>query len=189
LVLRQFFPEFDITIAGKRDAVLVCFPVSPKVSAVFRAKLQEVRGTILTYSWWVAQENPADLRAMYTLTNNFLKFAKNHKQELKAFFLTIESGWVFYRDLPLFPVFLVPADSMEWDVLTGLLLAKLKACKQTDWLARVAEAPKPDKPFLGRWVGAMKLKKELADALIPLFSEQDGQDVTMGEEVEFPLHG
>jgi hypothetical protein len=183
VVLRQFFPEFDISIAGKSDDVLICFSVSPKSSAAFRAKLQEVRGAILTYGWWVAQENPADLRAMYTLTNDFLKFAKNHKMELKAFFLTIECGWVFYRDQPLIPVFLVPAVSDEWDILTGLLLAKLKASKQVDWLARVAETPRPDSAFLAKWLEAMKLKPELANALVPLFSQQDGTDVVMGEEV------
>jgi uncharacterized protein YoxC len=182
-VLRQFFPEFDISIAGKRDDVLIRFSVLPHASASFRAKLQEVRGAILTYGWWVAQENPADLRAMYTLTNDFLKFAKGDKQELKAFFLTIECGWVFFRDLPLIPVFLVPADSTEWDVLSGLLLAKLKRVRDVAWLARVAETPKPDQDFLGKWLEAMKLKKELADALVPLFSQQDGADVVMGEEV------
>ncbi len=183
VVLRQFFPEFDISIAGKRDDVLVRFSVLPKVSASFRAKLQEVRGAILTYGWWVAQENPADLRAMYTLTNDFLKFAKGHKQELKAFFLTIDCGWVFFRDEPLLPVFLVPADTTEWDVLTGLLLAKLKDSRGVAWLARVSESPKPDQVFLGKWLVAMKLKQELANALIPLFSQQEGPDVDMGEEV------
>jgi hypothetical protein len=48
VVLRQFSPEFDIFIAGKRDDVLVRFSVSPQASARFRAKLQEVRGAILT---------------------------------------------------------------------------------------------------------------------------------------------
>jgi hypothetical protein len=181
-VLRQFFPEFDISIAGKRDDVLVRFSVAPHASANFRAKLQEVRGAILTYGWWVAQENPADLRAMYTLTNDFLKFAKGHKSELKAFFLTIESGWVFFRDQPLLPVFLVPADTVEWDVLAGLLLSKLKSAREMAWLDRVAETPKADSVFLGRWLEAMKLKKELADALIPLFSQQDGDDQVMGED-------
>jgi hypothetical protein len=181
VVLKQFFPEFDISVAGKRDNVLVRFSVVPKSSASFRAKLQEVRGAILTYGWWVAQENPADLRAMYTLTNDFLKFAKGNKPELKSFFLTIESGWVFFRDQPLLPVFLIPADSNEWDVLSGLLLAKLKCAKGTDWLSRVAENPKPDVTFLGKWITAMKLKQELADALVPLFSQQDGVDAVMGE--------
>ncbi len=183
VVLRQFFPEFDISIAGKRDDALIRFSVPQKSSACFRAKLQEVRGAILTYGWWVAQENPADLRAMYTLTNDFLKFAKGHKMELKAFFLTIESGWVFFRDLPLIPVFLVPADTTEWDVLTGLLLAKLKEMRGVCWLARVAETPKPDKVFLGKWLESMKLKPELANALVSLFSQQDGPDIVMGEEV------
>jgi gas vesicle protein len=181
IVLRQFFPEFEITVAGKKDDVLVRFSVLPKAAAGFRAKLQKVRGAILTYGWWVAQENPADLRAMYTLTNDFLKFAKNHKTELKGYFLTIERGWVFYRDLPLLPVFLIPANSDEWDVLTGMLLVKLKACRQVDWLARVAEAPKPDNVFLGKWLESMKLKPELANALVPLFSSQEASDVVMNE--------
>jgi hypothetical protein len=183
VVLRQFFPEFDINIAGKRDDALVRFSVLPQASASFRAKLQEVRGAILTYGWWVAQENPADLRAMYTLTNDFLKFAKGHKQELKAYFLVIECGWVFYRDQPLFPVFLVPADTTEWDTLTGLLLNKLKSARDIAWLARVAAEPKPDQAFLGQWLQAMKLRQELADALVPLFSQQDGSDVVMVDEL------
>jgi uncharacterized protein YoxC len=183
VVLRQFFPEFDISIAGKRDDVLVRFSVSPQASASFRAKLQEVRGAILTYGWWVAQENPADLRAMYTLTNDFLKFAKGSKQELKAFFLVIECGWVYFRDQPLVPVFLIPTDTTEWDVLAGILLSKLRTARDVAWLVRVAEAPKPDQVFLGQWLHAMKLPKELADALVPLFSQQDESDVVMGEEV------
>jgi hypothetical protein len=183
VVLRQFFPEFDLSIAGKRDDVLVRFSVSPSSSGNFRAKLQEVRGAILTYGWWVAQENPADLRAMYTLTNDFLKFAKGNKTELKSFFLTIDSGWIFFRDQPLVPVFLIPADSTEWDVLSGLLLIKLKSSRDVAWLDRVSEVPKPDNVFLGKWLEAMKLKKELANALVPLFSQQDGDDVTMGEDL------
>ncbi len=182
-VLRQFFPEFQITIAGKKDDALVRFSVLPKAAAVFRAKLQEVRGAILTFGWWVAQENPADLRAMYTLTNDFLKFAKNHKPDLKGYFLTIERGWVFYRDMPLLPVFLIPANSDEWDVLSGMLLVKLKACRQVDWLARVAGDPKPDNAFLGRWLELMKLKPELANALVPLFSPQEASDVVMRDEI------
>jgi hypothetical protein len=182
VVLRQFFPEFDINISGKRDDVLVRFSVSSKASADFRAKLQEVRGAILTYGWWVAQENPADLRAMYTLTNNFLKFAKNHKMELKRFYLVIEGGWVFYRDHPILPVFLVPANSDEWDVLTNLLLAKLKTNSEIDWLDRVAAKPKPDSVFLGKWLEAMKLKPELANALVPLFSQQETGQVAMEED-------
>jgi hypothetical protein len=184
VVLRQFFPEFDISFGGKGNPALVRFSVPPKHSAHFRAKLQEVRGAILTYGWWVAQENPADLRAMYTLTNDFLKYAKAYKPELKAFFLTIESGWVFLRDLPIFPVFLVPADSAEWDVLSGLLLAKLKHSKGIDWLTRVAEPSKPDVQFLGEWLGAMKLKKDLANALVPLFSSQDGEDAVMSDGLD-----
>jgi hypothetical protein len=181
-VLRQFFPEFNISYGGgKNNAQLVRFSVQPQHSAVFRAKLQEVRGAILTYGWWVAQENPADLRAMYTLANDFLKYAKTNKTELKAFFLTIESGWIFLRDQPILPVFLVPADSTEWDVLSGLLLRKLKDSKGVDWLSRVAQAPRPDTSFLGNWLEAMKLNRELAEALIPLFASQDGEDVLMGD--------
>ncbi len=181
VVLRQFFPEFDLSIAGKKDDVLIRFSVSPSQSGNFRAKLQEVRGAILTYGWWVAQENPADLRAMYTHTNEFLKFAKGDKQELKRFFLTIESGWVFFREIPLVPVFLVPADTTEWDVLSGLLLNKLKSVNSVGWLDRASESPQPDNVFLGKWLEAMKLRKELADALVPLFNQQDGGDVTMSD--------
>jgi hypothetical protein len=181
-VLHQFFPEFEISCGGNSSAAvaaLVRFSVPQKQSAQFRAKLQEVRGAILTYGWWVAQENLADLRGMYTLTNDFLKFAKSNKPALKAFFLTIECGWVFLRDQPIFPVFLVPADSTEWDVLSGLLLVKLKSTQGVDWLSRVAEPPKPDVAFLGRWLEAMKLRKELAESLVPLFSSQDGEDAIM----------
>jgi Skp family chaperone for outer membrane proteins len=188
-VLRQFFPEFDFSFAGKSGASLVRFSVPTKRSAEFRAKLQEVRGAILTYGWWVAQENPSDLRAMYTLTNDFLKFAKSNKIELKAFFLTIECGWVFFRDLPIFPVFLVPADSSEWAVLSGLLLGKLKNSVGVDWLSRVAENPKPDTAFLGNWLEAMKLKKDLANALVPLFSSQDEEDEAMLDNETGPIQG
>jgi hypothetical protein len=183
-VLRQFFPEFSIDVGSKNSAALVRFSVPPKKSAQFRAKLQEVRGAILTYGWWVAQENPSDLRAMYTVTNDFLKHAKTIRPELKAFFLTIECGWVFYRDLPIIPVFLVPADSLEWDVLAGLLLLKLKGSKGINWLERVSETPKADVSFLGKWLAAMKLKQDLVDALAPLLSVQDKQDDSMGELAE-----
>jgi hypothetical protein len=178
-VLRQFFPKFDISYGGKSNAALVRFSVHPKQSMSFHAKLQEVRGAIMTYGWWVAQENPADLRAMYTLTNDFLKYAKTNKTELKAFFLTIECGWVYLRDQPIIPVFLVPTDSAEWDVLSGLLLAKLKDSKGIDWLTRVAQAPKPDAAFLGKWLEAMKLRGDLAQALLPLFSSQEDNNVVM----------
>jgi hypothetical protein len=80
-------------------------------------------------------------------------------------------------------VFLIPADMTEWDVLTGLLLNKLKKSRDIPWLSRVSEDPRPDQAFLGQWLQAMKLRKELADALVPLFSQQDGADVVMGEEV------
>ncbi len=118
VLLRQFFPEFEFAIARvKSGAKLVRFSIVPKTKASaadFRAKLQEVRGALLTYGWWVAQENPSDLRSMYTVTNDFLKVAKENKNELKQFYLALERGWIFFHDIPIVPVFLVPAESNYW---------------------------------------------------------------------------
>jgi hypothetical protein len=183
VLLRRYFPEFDLSIA-KGNMKIVRFSVQPKAGALshdFRAKLQEVRGSFLAHGWWIAQENPADLRAMYTVANNFLKIAKSTSLELKAFYLSIERGWIFYREEPLVPVFLVPSDNTHWTDLADILLAKLKEANSVDWLVRATCALKPDSQFLEKWVGAMKLQKELADAILPNLILQEQNNVS-GEE-------
>jgi outer membrane murein-binding lipoprotein Lpp len=186
VLLRRYFPEFDLSIA-KGNMKIVRFSVQPKAGALsfdFRAKLQEVRGSFLAHGWWIAQENPADLRAMYTVANDFLKIAKANSLELKAFFLSIERGWVYYREEPLVPVFLIPSDNTYWTDLADILLVKLKESNKVDWLIRATGAMKPDSKFLEKWVGAMRLQKELADALIPklVFQEQNEGEERMDEE-------
>jgi hypothetical protein len=67
------------------------------------------------------------------------------------------------------------------------LLVKLKASNKVDWLVRATGAMKPDLQFLEKWVGAMKLPRELADAIIPNLSLQGddhGGMVGAGVEVE-----
>jgi hypothetical protein len=183
ILLRRYFPEFDLSVA-KGDAKIVRFSVQPKAGALasdFRAKLQEVRGSFLAYGWWIAQENPADLRAMYTVANNFLKVAKADTLELKAYYLSVERGWVYYRDEPLVPVFLVPSDNAHWADLAAVLLSKLKAANKVDWLTRATGGLKPDSRFLEKWVEAMHLQRELADAILPNLVLQD-QGQVVGEE-------
>jgi hypothetical protein len=176
VLLRQFFPEFEFAIARvKPDAKLVRFSIVPKnkaSSADFRAKLQEVRGALLTYGWWVAQENPSDLRSMYTVTNEFLKRAKDIKSELKQFFLTLERGWIFFHEIPIVPVFLVPSDTNYWIPLADALLAKLKTVLKLDWLSRASSPPTFDRVFLRDWATIIELKQEVFDSMSPFFGSQ-----------------
>ncbi len=182
-VIKQFFPDSGISLGSvQRDAKLVRFCVPPKFAVDFRAKLQEVRGAISGYGWWISQENPADLRAMYTVTNNFLKFAKNDKPALKPFFLTVERGWVFFHDAPIVPVFLIPSDTSKWADLAKLLLPKLQRADRVDWFVRATVTPTHDKFFLGKWIEVMGLEQELADSLLPLISDSQDSNLAAGGE-------
>jgi hypothetical protein len=125
---------------------------------------------------------------MYTVANGFLKVAKDARLELKAFFLSIERGWVYYRDEPLVPVFLVPSKNDQWLELADLLLGKLKESYRVDWLVRASGAIKPDLAFLKKWVETMKLEKELADAILPNLSLQEEVDTgAEGAQAEEPM--
>jgi hypothetical protein len=112
-----------------------------------------------------------------------LKRAKEIKSELKQFFLTLERGWIFYHEIPILPVFLVPSDTNYWVPLADLLLGKLKGVLKLDWLSRASAPPSHDQTFLRDWAMAIDLKHDVFDAMSPFFGSQaQPENMEMSED-------
>jgi hypothetical protein len=113
----------------------------------------------------------------------FFKFARENYSLVRQFRLETDGGYLTMDDVPILPVYLVPAKKSFWLALAALLTDLVADYVQKDWLETATATYKIPEWFTEKWCEVLK-KGGASDSEM-----EDPDDTRMGTNARPSLNG